>query len=135
MEAAGEGLEDMDVNQPLNSPVYDASREESTTQRKRKRHNSWDPLMNSLKVSAEIIGAEIREALNTFNRVFVTESNREELRNNLSAEMNKVVGLTTRERNKAVCKLAQNEELMVVFFKVDDDRRLGWVKNMLEDTA
>ncbi|MFS7897968.1 hypothetical protein Hanom_Chr00s014659g01753141 [Helianthus anomalus] len=32
--------------------------------------------------------------------------------------MNKVEGLTTRECNRAVCKLAQNEELMVIFFKV-----------------
>ncbi|MFS7982955.1 hypothetical protein Hanom_Chr11g00968831 [Helianthus anomalus] len=49
--------------------------------------------------------------------------------------MNKVAGLTTRECDKAVCKLAQNEELMVVFFKVDEDRKLRWVKNMLEDTV
>ncbi|MFS7920655.1 hypothetical protein Hanom_Chr03g00227381 [Helianthus anomalus] len=89
--------------------------------------------MNSLKESAEIIGAEIRGASDTFNRIFGTESNREELRNNLFAEMNKVEGLTTRECNKAVCKLAQNEELMVIFFKVDEDRRLEWVQNMLED--
>ncbi|KAI3688236.1 hypothetical protein L1987_81947 [Smallanthus sonchifolius] len=131
-EATVDGLDDMDVNQPLNSPSDVASREES---RKRKRHNSWDPLMNSLKESAEIIGAEIREATNTFNKVFGTESNREELRNNLFAEMNKVEGLTIRECDKAVCKLAQNEELMVIFFKVDEERKLGWVKNMLTDTA
>ncbi|KAM0000236.1 putative Myb/SANT-like domain-containing protein [Helianthus debilis subsp. tardiflorus] len=134
-EATEEGLDDIDVNQPINIPSYDASREESSTQRKRRRRNSWDPLMNSLKESAEIISAEIRGASNTFNRVFGTESNREELRNNLFAEMNKVAGLTTRECDKAVCKLAQNEELMVVFFKVDEDRKLGWVKNMLEDTV
>ncbi|KAI3824767.1 hypothetical protein L1987_06238 [Smallanthus sonchifolius] len=131
-EATVDGLDDMDVNQPLKSPSDVASREES---RKRKRRNSWDPLMNSLKESAEIIGAEIREATNTFNRVFGTESNREELRNNLFAEMNKVEGLTIRECDKAVCKLAQNEELMVIFFKVDEERKLGWVKNMLTDTA
>ncbi|KAC9255295.1 hypothetical protein E3N88_46124 [Mikania micrantha] len=101
----------------------------------RKRRNSWDPLMNSLKESAEITGAEIREATNTFNRVFGTESNREELRNNLFAEMNKVEGLTIRECDKAICKLAQNEELMVIFFKVDEERKLGWVKNMLDDSA
>ncbi|KAM0035491.1 hypothetical protein Hdeb2414_s0015g00447041 [Helianthus debilis subsp. tardiflorus] len=91
--------------------------------------------MSSLKESADIIGAEIREATNTFNRVFGTESNREELRKNLFAEMNKVVGLTTRECDKAVCKLAQNEELMVIFFKVDEERKFGWVKTMLEDIA
>ncbi|KAI3695954.1 hypothetical protein L1987_78960 [Smallanthus sonchifolius] len=62
---------------------------------------------------------------NTFNRVFGTESNREELRNNLFAEMNKVEGLTTRECDKAVCKLAHNEELMVIFYKVDKERKLG----------
>ncbi|KAK9062064.1 hypothetical protein SSX86_019249 [Deinandra increscens subsp. villosa] len=134
-EATGEGLEDIDVEQPLNSPAYSAPIEEPSTQRKRKRRNSWDPLMNSLKESAEIIGAEIRGATNTFSRVFGTESNREELRNNLFAEMNKVEGLTVRECNKAVCKLAQNEELMVIFFKVDEERKLGWVKNMLEDTT
>ncbi|KAL8236941.1 hypothetical protein R6Q59_018022 [Mikania micrantha] len=115
--------------------LNNTSREESSTQRKRKRRNSWDPLMNSLKESAEIIGAEIREATNTFNRVFGTESNREELRNNLFAEMNKVEGLTIRECDKAICKLAQNEELMVIFFKVDEERKLGWVKNMLDDSA
>uniref|UniRef100_A0A251VJV4 Uncharacterized protein n=2 Tax=Helianthus annuus TaxID=4232 RepID=A0A251VJV4_HELAN len=89
----------------------------------------------SLKESEEIIGAEIREAINTFNSVFGTESNREELCNNLFAEMNKVVGLTTRECDKVVCKLAQNEELMVIFFKVDEERKFGWVKTMLEDIA
>ncbi|KAI3773822.1 hypothetical protein L1987_48357 [Smallanthus sonchifolius] len=104
-EATGDGLDDIDVNQPLNNPSYVASREESSTQRKRKKRNSWDPLMNSLKESAEII------------------------------EMNKVEGLTTRECDKAVCKLAQNEELMVIFYKVDKERKLGWVKNMLDDTA
>ncbi|KAJ0526058.1 hypothetical protein HanHA300_Chr09g0318921 [Helianthus annuus] len=134
-EATGDGLDDMDLNQPLNSPSYEASREDSSIQRKRKRRNSWDPLMSSLKESAEIIGAEIREATNTFNIVFGTESNREELRNNLFVEMNKVVGLTTRECDKAVRKLAQNEELMVIFFKVDEERKFGWVKTMLEDIA
>ncbi|KAD6119782.1 hypothetical protein E3N88_11053 [Mikania micrantha] len=130
-EAIGDGLDYIDVDQSLNN----TSREESSTQRKRKRRNSWDPLMNSLKESAEIIGAEIREATNTFNRVFGTESNREEPRNNLFAEMNKVEGLTIRECDKAICKLAQNEELMVIFFKVDEERKLGWVKNMLDDSA
>ncbi|KAF5790837.1 putative Myb/SANT-like domain-containing protein [Helianthus annuus] len=134
-EATVDGLDDVDLNQPLNSPSYEASREDSSIQRKRKRRNSWDPLMSSLKESAEIIGAEIREATNTFNRVFGTESNREELRNNLFAEMNKVVGLTTRECDKAICKLAQNEDLMVIFFKVDEERKFGWVKTMLEDIA
>ncbi|KAD6453451.1 hypothetical protein E3N88_08156 [Mikania micrantha] len=130
-EAIGDGLDYIYVDQSLNN----TSREESSTQRKRKRRNSWDPLMNSLKESAEIIGAEIREATNTFNRVFGTESNREELRNNLFAEMNKVEGLTIRECDKAICKLAQNEELMVIFFKVDEERKLGWVKNMLDEEA
>ncbi|KAM0067912.1 hypothetical protein Hdeb2414_s0002g00066911 [Helianthus debilis subsp. tardiflorus] len=91
--------------------------------------------LSSLKESEEIIGAEIREATNTFNCVFGTESNREELCNNLFAEMNKVVGLTTRECDKVVPKLAQNEELMVIFFKVDEERKFGWVKTMLEDIA
>ncbi|KAL8196331.1 hypothetical protein R6Q57_025331 [Mikania cordata] len=91
--------------------------------------------MNSLKESTEIIGAEIRVATNTFNRVFGTESNREEMRNNLFAEINKVEGLTIRECDRAVCKLAQNEELMVVFFKVDEERKLGWIKNMLAETT
>ncbi|KAI3807117.1 hypothetical protein L1987_23041 [Smallanthus sonchifolius] len=85
-EANGDGLDDIDANQPLNNPLDAASREESSTQRKRKRRNSWDPLMNSLRESAEIIGAEIREATNTFNRV-------------------------------------------------DEERKVGWVKNMLADTA
>ncbi|KAL6545616.1 hypothetical protein OROGR_009490 [Orobanche gracilis] len=85
--------------------------------------------------SAEIIGAEIRGATNIFNRVFGTESNREELRNKLFEEMNKIEGLTIRECDRAVCKLAQNEELMVIFFKVDEDRKLGWVKNVLADAA
>ncbi|KAL8245957.1 hypothetical protein R6Q59_007173 [Mikania micrantha] len=134
-EATEDGLDDLDVAQTLNNPSYANSREESGTQRKRKRRNSWDPLMNSLKESAEIIGAEIRMATNTFNRVFGTESNREEMRNNLFAEMNKVEGLTIRECDKAVCKLAQNEELLVVFFKVDEDHKLKWVKNMLADTT
>ncbi|KAK9056344.1 hypothetical protein SSX86_027434 [Deinandra increscens subsp. villosa] len=134
-EATGDGLDDIDVDLPLNNPPYGASTEESSIQRKRKRRNSWDPLMNSLKESAEIISAEIRGASNTFSRVFGTESNREELRNNLFAEMNKVEGLTIRECDRAVCKLAQNEELMVVFFKVDQERKLQWVKNMLDDTT
>ncbi|MFS7931250.1 hypothetical protein Hanom_Chr04g00353791 [Helianthus anomalus] len=91
--------------------------------------------MSSLKESAEIIGVEIREATNTFNRVFGIESNREELRNNLFVEMNKVVGLTTRECDKPVCKLEQNEELMVIFFKVDEERKFGCVRTMLENIA
>lgn len=91
--------------------------------------------MNSLKESAEIIGAEIRGATNTFNRVFGTESNIEELRDKLFEEINKVEGLTIRECDKALCKLAENEALMVVFFKVDDNRKLGWIKNVLDDAA
>ncbi|KAJ0731440.1 hypothetical protein HanRHA438_Chr07g0307871 [Helianthus annuus] len=134
-EATGDGLDDVDLNQPLNSPSYEASREDSSLQRNRKRRNSWDPLMSSLKELEEIIGAEIREASNTFNRVFGTESNREELRNNLFAEMNKVVGLTTHECDKVVCKLVQNEELMVIFFNVDEECKFGWVKTVLEDIA
>ncbi|KAM0012471.1 hypothetical protein Hdeb2414_s0052g00752431 [Helianthus debilis subsp. tardiflorus] len=115
VEATGDGLDDVDLNQPQNSPSYKASREDSSIQRNRKRRNSWDPLMSSLKELEETIGAEIREASNTFNRVFGIENNREELRNNLFAEMNKVVGLTTCECDKGVCKLVQNEELMVIF--------------------
>ncbi|XP_076932504.1 uncharacterized protein LOC143598072 [Bidens hawaiensis] len=122
--ATVDGLDDIYVDQPLNHPSYAASKEESSAQRKRKRANSWDPLMSSLKESAEIIGSVIRGATDTFNRVFGTESNREVLRNKLWAEMNKVVGLTTRECNKAVCRLTQNEELMVIFFKVDKERKL-----------
>ncbi|KAI3829657.1 hypothetical protein L1987_03784 [Smallanthus sonchifolius] len=45
-EANGDGLDDIDVDQPLNNPLDAASREESSAQRKRKRRNSWDPLMN-----------------------------------------------------------------------------------------
>ncbi|KAK1432255.1 hypothetical protein QVD17_09150 [Tagetes erecta] len=63
-EPIGDGLDDIDVDQPLNNPSDVASREEPTG----------------------IIGAEIREATNTFNRV-------------------------------------------------DEDRKLGWVKNMLDDIA
>ncbi|KAI3755040.1 hypothetical protein L1987_54833 [Smallanthus sonchifolius] len=111
-EANGDGLDDIDVDQPLKNPLDDASREESSTQRKRKRRNSWDPLMN----------------------ISGTESNIEELLNNLF-EMNKVEGLTIRECDKDVFKLAQNEELMVIFYKVDEERKVGWVKNMLADTA
>ncbi|KAI3775850.1 hypothetical protein L1987_45606 [Smallanthus sonchifolius] len=44
-EATADGLEDIDVDQPLNSPSYVASREESSTQRKRKRRNNWDPIL------------------------------------------------------------------------------------------
>ncbi|KAL6570767.1 hypothetical protein OROGR_000317 [Orobanche gracilis] len=133
-QEAGGGLDDFDAEQPQKKPS-NALREESSNKRKRKRHNSWDPLMNSLKESAEIIGAEIRGATNIFNRVFGTESNREELRNKLFEEMNKVEGLTIRECDRAVCKVAQNEELMVIFFKVDEDRKLGWVKNVLADAV
>ncbi|KAI3830058.1 hypothetical protein L1987_04191 [Smallanthus sonchifolius] len=86
LEATGDGLDDIDVDQPLNNPLDAASREESNTQRKRKRRNSWDPLMNSIRESAEIIGAEIREATNTFNRV-------------------------------------------------DEEHKVGWIKNMLANTA
>ncbi|KAI3675054.1 hypothetical protein L1987_84638 [Smallanthus sonchifolius] len=39
-EANGDRLDDIDVDQPLNNPLDAASREESSTQRKRKRHNS-----------------------------------------------------------------------------------------------
>ncbi|KAL6538133.1 hypothetical protein OROGR_012121 [Orobanche gracilis] len=82
-QASGDGLDDIDVQQPLNSPSYTPSREESSMQRKRKRRNSWDSLMNSPKESAEIISAEIRGAAKTSDRVFGTESNGEELRNRL----------------------------------------------------
>lgn len=51
-QATGDGLDDIHVEQSLNSPSYASSREESSMQRKRKRRNSWDPLMNSLKESA-----------------------------------------------------------------------------------
>ncbi|KAI7728907.1 hypothetical protein M8C21_024676 [Ambrosia artemisiifolia] len=69
-EVTGDGLDDIDVNQTLNNPLHADSREESSTQRKRKRRNSFDSLMNSLKESAEIIGAEIRGASNTFDKFF-----------------------------------------------------------------
>ncbi|KAI3806621.1 hypothetical protein L1987_22532 [Smallanthus sonchifolius] len=59
----------------------------------------------------------------------------EKVRLLMMEKMNKVEGLTTRECDKAVCKLAQNEELMVIFYKVDKERQLGWVKNILGDTA
>ncbi|CAH1446477.1 unnamed protein product [Lactuca virosa] len=45
-------------------------REDSSAQRKRKRRNSWDPLMNSLKDSADIIGSKIDNATNGSPKIF-----------------------------------------------------------------
>nr|GFA92285.1 peptidyl-prolyl cis-trans isomerase [Tanacetum cinerariifolium] len=53
------------------------------------------------------------EAIETFNSNHDIQRDREELRKKLHAEMKKVLGLTDRERDKAVRILAQAEDLMV----------------------
>lgn len=134
-QGTGDGLEDIDVDAPQNTPLHAPSREESTTQRKRKRRNSWDPLMNSLKDSADIIASNIDNATNTFNAVFGIERDREDLRKKLNAEMKKVAGLTVRDCNKAVRMLSKNEELMVIFFTLEDEDKFEWVTDLLSDDA
>ncbi|CAH1432373.1 unnamed protein product [Lactuca virosa] len=135
MQGTGDGLEDIDVDAPVNSPTYAHSKEDSSTQRKRKRRNSWDPLMNSLKDSADIIGSKIDNATSTFNAVFGIERDREDLRKKLNSEMKKVLGVTVRDFNKAVRMLSKNDELMVIFFTVEDEDKFEWVKDLLEDDA
>ncbi|CAH1450965.1 unnamed protein product [Lactuca virosa] len=68
-------------------------------------------------------------------RVFGIERDKEELRKKLYSEMKKVVGLTVRDCNKAVRMLSKNDELMVIFFTVEDEDNLEWVKDLLEDDA
>nr|KAJ0218979.1 hypothetical protein LSAT_V11C300104770 [Lactuca sativa] len=114
-------------------PTYTHSKEDSSIQRKRKRRNSWDPLMNNLKDSTDIIGSKIDNATSTFNVVFGIERDREELRKKLNSEMKKVVGLTVRDCNKAVHMLSKNDELMVIFFTVEEEDKFEWVKDLLED--
>ena len=45
--------------------------------------------------------------------------------------MDKADGLTIRECDKAVCKLVHNGELMVIFFKVDENWKLEWLRMFL----
>nr|KAJ0199500.1 hypothetical protein LSAT_V11C600314040 [Lactuca sativa] len=58
---------------------------------------------------------------------------REDLRKKLNSKMKKVVDLTVRDCNKAVRMLSKNDELMVIFFTVEDEDKFEWVKDLLED--
>ncbi|KAL4569726.1 hypothetical protein LXL04_025368 [Taraxacum kok-saghyz] len=133
-QGSGDGLDDIGVDVPQNTPTTPIV-EESSSQLNKKRKNTWDHLMRSLKDSADIIGSKIDNATSTFDAVFGIERDREELRKKLNSEMKKVVGLTVRERNKAVRMLSKNEELMVIFFTVEDEDKHGWIIDMLEDEA
>lgn len=75
------------------------------------------------------------EATKTFNSVHDIQRDREELRKKLNAEMKKVLGLSARERNKAVRMLAHDEDLMVIFFTVEDADRLDWILDMFDDSV
>ena len=134
-QGSGDGLEDIRVDAPLNTPTETPVIEESSSQLNKKRKNTWDHLMRSLKDSADIIGSKIDNATATFDAVFGIDRDREELRKKLNSEMKKVVGLAVRDRNKAVRMLSKNEELMVIFFTVEDEDKLGWVIDLLEDDA
>ncbi|KAL4560929.1 hypothetical protein LXL04_033085 [Taraxacum kok-saghyz] len=77
--------------------------------------------------------SKIDNATATFDAVFGIDRDREELRKKLNSEMKKVAGLAVRDRNKAVRMLSKNEELMVIFFTVEDEDKFGWVTDLLED--
>ncbi|KAL4580345.1 hypothetical protein LXL04_016535, partial [Taraxacum kok-saghyz] len=124
-QGSGDGLDDIGVDVPQNTPTETPIIEESSSQLNKKRKNTWDHLMRSLKDSADIIGSKIDNATSTFDAVFGIERDREELRKKLNSEMKRVVGLTVRERNKAVRMLSKNEELMVIFFTVEDEDKYG----------
>ncbi|KAL4590011.1 hypothetical protein LXL04_002929 [Taraxacum kok-saghyz] len=93
-QGSGDGLDDIGVDVPQNTPTETPIIEES---------------------------------------IFGIERDREELRKKLNSEMKRVVGLTVRERNKAVRMLSKNEELMVIFFTVEDEDKYGWIIDLLED--
>nr|KAJ0193002.1 hypothetical protein LSAT_V11C800402680 [Lactuca sativa] len=88
---------------------------------------------DGLKDSTYIIGSKIDNATSTFNAVFGIERDREDLRKKLNYEMKKVVGLTVCDCSKAVRMLSKNDELMVIFFTVEDEEKFEWVKDLLED--
>ncbi|KAL4556449.1 hypothetical protein LXL04_039101 [Taraxacum kok-saghyz] len=134
-QGSGDGLDDIGVDVPQNTATETPIVEESSSQLNKKRKNTWDHLMRSLKDSADIIGSKIDNATSTFDAVFGIERDREGLRKKLNSEMKKVVGLTVRERNKAVRMLSKNEELMVIFFTVEDEDKHGWIIDLLEDEA
>nr|KAJ0193083.1 hypothetical protein LSAT_V11C800422470 [Lactuca sativa] len=95
MKGIGDELKDIDVDAPMNSPAYAHSKVDLSTIRKRKRRNSWDPLMTSLKDSTYIIGSKIDNATSSFNAVLESR----EIENTYTK---KVVGLIDCDCNKDV---------------------------------
>lgn len=136
----GDGLEELNFDQQPNdsnasAPPPTPLGEGTSIQRKRKRSNSWDPIVKSLKDSADIIGSKIEEATKSFTVVLGIERDREELRKKLHSEMKNVDGLTKRECNKAVRMLSRDEDLMVIFFTLEDEDKLQWVIDVLGDNV
>ncbi|GJX75842.1 chaperone protein DnaJ 49 [Tanacetum coccineum] len=98
-----------------------------------------DPIQSHMTIAPSEAESSIdhnrktEEATKTLNSVHDIQRDREELRKKLNAEMKKVLGLTARERNKAVRMLAHDEDLMVIFFTVEDEDRLD-ILDMFDDS-
>lgn len=104
----------------------------SSSFKKRKRKSSFDiDSESAMERAATILAAQLEKSSAQFANFLGLEASLNEQRKNLSNALSNVPGLTDSERNKVMCKLAREEELMVVFFSLPDERKEGFVKDLL----
>ncbi|XP_017970223.1 PREDICTED: uncharacterized protein At2g29880 isoform X2 [Theobroma cacao] len=130
---AGYNFEDEDFSNI--QPQTSAPRSDTTSTRKRKRLNeTGDPITSeSIIAAATILGENIKEAGIEFSRSVGAEVNIQQKAQELDGILSQVEGLTAMERVLASIKLPESPTLMFVFFSIDPDRRLEWLRTFLAD--
>ncbi|XP_017981031.1 PREDICTED: uncharacterized protein At2g29880, partial [Theobroma cacao] len=129
--ATGKDDEDFSNIQPQTS----APRSDTTSTRKKKRLNeTGDPITSkSIIAAATILGENIKKAGIEFSKSVGAEVNIQQKAQELDGILGQVEGLTAMERVLASIKLPESPTLMFVFFSIDPDRRLEWLRTFLAD--
>ncbi|XP_017982308.1 PREDICTED: uncharacterized protein At2g29880-like [Theobroma cacao] len=114
-------------------PQTSAPRSETTSATKRKRLNETsDPITSeSIIAAATILGENIEEAGISFNKSVGAKMNIQQKAQELDGILSQVEGLTARERVLALIKLLKSLTLMFVFFSIDPNQRLEWLRTIL----
>ncbi|XP_017970608.1 PREDICTED: uncharacterized protein At2g29880 [Theobroma cacao] len=130
---AGYNFDDEDFSNIQSQTLAPIS--ETTSARKKKRLNeTGDPItFESIIAAATILGEIIKEVGIEFSKSVGAKVNIQQKAQELDEILSQVERLTVRERVLASIKLPKSPTFMFVFFSINPDRRLEWLRTFLAD--
>lgn len=124
---ADSGFDDFDAYiNLLRSP-----RNDGQNQRKKKRTASSDSLTSDFKEAAEIIGSEIAKASEAFTKAIGVDAEISLRRKQIDSEIRKIPHLSVEEIIKAVCVISNRNNLIDVFFSMNEEGKEQLVQAIL----